>query len=147
MQTIHSLSTPEDRSIYFHKGSSNNSQSSFDSKYFVYYLKRRSGGVSLLDSSMVYPMALVIFGDRVSISETGISVAHMNFKCNLKTTALIMEIRRLMDILLKKKALNPSPIDKGSSDAVLLDCLQMLLQLDDVDYTQCKEENDDDDDC
>ncbi|KAL5279930.1 hypothetical protein ACFFRR_004136 [Megaselia abdita] len=145
VQTIHALSTPEDRSIKFHKGSSNNSQSSFDSKYFVFYLKRRSGGVSLLDSSMVYPMALVIFGDRVSTSETGISVGHMNFKCNQKTTELVMEIRRLMNNLLKKKALHPSPIDKGSSDAVLLDCLQMLLQLDDVDYTECKE--DDDFDC
>lgn len=110
----------------------------------MFYLKRKSGGVSLLDSSMVYPMALVIFGDRVSTSEAGISVGHMNFKCNSKTTDLIMEIRRLMNNLLKKKALNPSPIEEGSSDAVLLDCLQMLLQLDDVDYTECNEEVDDD---
>lgn len=97
-----------------------------------------------MDSSMVYPMALVIFGDRVSTSEDGILVGHMTFRCNSKTTQLVMEIRRLMDNLLKKKALNPSPIEEGSSDAVLLDCLQMLLQLHDVDYTECKEEVDDD---
>lgn len=82
---------------------------------------------------MVYPMALVIFGDRVAVTDRGISVGHMNFRCNENTTKLILEIRRLMDNLLKKKALYPSPIENGSSNAVLLDCLKMLLQLDDVD--------------
>ncbi|XP_037812159.1 ATP-dependent DNA/RNA helicase DHX36 [Lucilia sericata] len=135
---LHKMSTPEDNRVNFHPSSINCGQTSFDSNYFVYLQKQRSKEVYLLDATMVFPMALLIFGDGVKKGITAekqpyISVANKYFfKCNENSSLFILRLREKLGILLQKKALYPSPIEINSKDEKLIKAIQILLSLDDA---------------
>ncbi|XP_065358761.1 ATP-dependent DNA/RNA helicase DHX36 [Calliphora vicina] len=135
---VHKMSTPEDNRVNFHPSSINSGQTSFDSNYFVYLQKQKSKSVYLLDATMVFPMALLIFGDGVKKGITSdnqhyISVANKYFfKCNEKSSLFILSLREKLGILLQKKALYPSPIEINSKDEKLIKAIQILLSLDDA---------------
>lgn len=65
VRAIHHMSTDDGRRVNFHPSSVNSGEGSFDSNYFVYYQRQRSTALYLLDATMVFPMALIIFGDRI----------------------------------------------------------------------------------
>lgn len=114
--------------------------------YFVYFQKQRTSKVYLLDATMVFPMALLIFGDGVkqgelsprepyiSVADTYLYVLSGNgwilypnhfifissFKCDTQTSSVILKLRQLLGILLRKKAMHPSPIEQNSSDEQLI---------------------------
>jgi len=59
------MSTDDGRRVNFHPSSVNSGEVGFDSSYFVYYQRQKSTALYLLDATMVFPMALIIFGDGV----------------------------------------------------------------------------------
>lgn len=65
VRAIHNMSTDDGRRVNFHPSSVNSGEGSFDSHYFVYYQRQKSTALYLLDATMVFPMALIIFGDSV----------------------------------------------------------------------------------
>ncbi|KAM7353368.1 ATP-dependent RNA helicase Rhau [Cochliomyia hominivorax] len=150
---LHQMSTPEDRRVNFHPSSINSGQSSFDSNYFVYLQKQKSSEVYLLDATMVFPMALLIFGDGVKRDVTSdgqpyISVANKYFfKCDENSSTFILKLREKLGVLLQKKALYPSPIEINSKDEKLIKAIQILLSLDDAgDHADQLLSTDDEDD-
>ncbi|XP_055918201.1 ATP-dependent DNA/RNA helicase DHX36 [Eupeodes corollae] len=138
VQPIISMSTPTDRSVKFHPTSINSTESSFDSHYFTYFLKRKSANVCLLDSTMIFPMALIIFGDGIKCGvndrgSTFVSVAdYFYFKSDSATNELITKLRHFLGLLLQKKALYPSPIDFNSKDEILINAIKILLSHDEA---------------
>ncbi|XP_058987315.1 ATP-dependent DNA/RNA helicase DHX36-like [Musca domestica] len=154
VHAIHSMSTPVDRKVNFHPSSVNSGEGSFDANYFVYFQKQKTSKVYLLDATMVFPMALLIFGDGVKQGELSphepyISVADIYFfKCDRESSNVILKLRQLLGVLLRKKAMHPSPIEPNSSDEQLIRAIHLLLSLDDmgehVDQYPTDEEDDDD---
>uniref|UniRef100_W8B7C0 RNA helicase n=1 Tax=Ceratitis capitata TaxID=7213 RepID=W8B7C0_CERCA len=142
VNAIQHLCTPEEKRVNFHPSSVNSNEASFDSHYFVYFQKQKSTSVFLLDATMVFPMALIIFGDGVATGYTEhkvfyISVGHTYyFKCDPGTAKVIMELRKRLEWLMQKRALNPAPIQPNSSEDCIIKAIQILLSLDDVyDYS------------
>uniref|UniRef100_A0A1B0AIR8 RNA helicase n=1 Tax=Glossina pallidipes TaxID=7398 RepID=A0A1B0AIR8_GLOPL len=139
VQAVHKMQTPEDKSINFHPSSVNSGAGSFDSKFFVYFQKQRSTALYMLDATMVFPMALLIFGDGVveGVTTNGehyISVAEKYyFKCDPRTSCTILKLRENLELLLQRKALHPSPIKPNSKDDYIIKAIQILLSLDDID--------------
>ncbi|XP_067646025.1 ATP-dependent DNA/RNA helicase DHX36 [Eurosta solidaginis] len=140
---IHHMSTPEERRVNFHPSSVNSKEASFDSHYFVYFLKQKSTSLYILDATMVYPMALIIFGDGVETGFTEHQVSYISvartyyFKCDPYTARVILELRKRLEWLMQKRALNPSPIQPHSSEDCIIKAIQILLSLDDVyDYSE-----------
>ncbi|XP_073825286.1 ATP-dependent RNA helicase Rhau [Musca autumnalis] len=154
VHAIHSMSTPVDRKVNFHPSSVNSGEGSFDANYFVYFQKQRTSKVYLLDATMVFPMALLIFGDGVKLGEVSpgepyISVADIYyFKCDRESSFVILKLRQLLEVLLRKKAMHPSPIEPNSSDEQIIRAIHLLLSLDDmgehVDQYPTDEEDDND---
>ncbi|XP_055837370.1 ATP-dependent DNA/RNA helicase DHX36 [Episyrphus balteatus] len=138
VQPVIQMSTPTDRSVKFHPTSVNSTEPSFDSHYFTYFLKRKSTNVCLLDSTMVFPMALIIFGDGIKcgVNEKGstfVSVAdYLYFKSDPITNQIITRLRTSLGLLLQKKALYPSPIDFNSKDEILISAIKIILSHDEA---------------
>ncbi|KAH8392172.1 hypothetical protein KR215_002281 [Drosophila sulfurigaster] len=151
VRAIHHMSTDDGRRVNFHPSSVNSGESSFDSSYFVYFQRQKSTALYLLDATMVFPMALLIFGDGV---ESGvydntpyISVAKAYyFKCNPETAAVVLKLRDCLARLLLKKAMYPAPIEENSDDHRLIKAIELLLSLDERmgdDYELSSDEIDD----
>ncbi|XP_017491939.1 PREDICTED: ATP-dependent RNA helicase DHX36 [Rhagoletis zephyria] len=142
VNAIHHLTTPEERRVNFHPCSVNSNEASFDSHYFVYFQKQKSSSLYLLDATMVFPMALIIFGDGVETGYTENKIFYISvgrtyfFKCDPGTAKVILELRKRLEWLMQKRALNPSPILPNSSEDYIVKAIQILLSLDDVyDYS------------
>lgn len=129
------IQTTEDGKVQFHPSSVNSKQRNFESKYFVYYLKQKSTAVFLFDTTMVHPLALLIFGDcvKVGVNIQGkeyISVSNgFRFESDKKTTQLILTLREGLEYLLQKKALYPSPIEENTEDANLIQAITKILSV------------------
>ncbi|XP_053956982.1 ATP-dependent DNA/RNA helicase DHX36 [Anastrepha ludens] len=142
VNAIHHLCTPEERRVNFHPSSVNSHEASFDSHYFVYFQKQKSSSVYILDATMVFPMALIIFGDGVETGYTEKNIFYISvartyyFKCDPATAKVVLELRKRLEWLMQKRALNPSPILPNSSEDYIIKAIQILLSLDDVyDYS------------
>ncbi|SPP79617.1 ATP-dependent DNA/RNA helicase DHX36 [Drosophila guanche] len=135
VRAVHNMSTDDGKRVNFHPSSVNSGESSFDSDYFVYYQRQKSSSLYLLDSTMVFPMALIIFGDGV---EAGVAdrvpylcVANTYyFKCNPETAKVVLELRTHLGRLLLKKALYPAPIEEHGEEKQLIKAIELLLSLD-----------------
>ncbi|KAH8261901.1 hypothetical protein KR038_004474 [Drosophila bunnanda] len=135
VRAIHTMATDDGRRVNFHPSSVNSGESGFDSAYFVYYQRQKSTDLYLLDSTMVFPMALIIFGDGVEAGVTEnvpyLCVAKTYFfKCNQKTADVVLELRSHMEKLLLKKALYPAPIEENGFERLLIKAIELLLSLD-----------------
>jgi len=75
------MATDDGRRVNFHPSSVNSGESGFDSEYFVYFQRQKSTDLFLLDSTMVFPMSLIIFGDGV---EAGVT-ENKHYLCVAKT--------------------------------------------------------------
>ncbi|XP_062143078.1 ATP-dependent DNA/RNA helicase DHX36 [Drosophila sulfurigaster albostrigata] len=151
VRAIHHMSTDDGRRVNFHPSSVNSGESSFDSSYFVYFQRQKSTALYLLDATMVFPMALLIFGDGVESgvydNTSYISVAKTYyFKCNPETAAVVLKLRDCLARLLLKKAMYPAPIEENSDDHRLIKAIELLLSLDERmgdDYELSSDEIDD----
>ncbi|XP_055386793.1 ATP-dependent DNA/RNA helicase DHX36 [Condylostylus longicornis] len=132
------IETPEDGvKVKIHPSSVNSKERSFDSKFLVFFNIQKSTDVFLHDTTMVYPISLLIFGDQVAIKRDGvddkkwyINMANNSyqFESNEKTAKIILKLRNRFDVLLRDLALNPTVIsdDKGR-DRNLIDAMVMIL--------------------
>ncbi|XP_017097323.2 ATP-dependent DNA/RNA helicase DHX36 [Drosophila bipectinata] len=135
VRAIHHMSTDDGRRVNFHPSSINSGDSGFESDYFVYYQRQKSTALYLLDSTMVFPMALIIFGDGV---ETGsvdgrpyICVANTYyFKCDNETAEVVLELRSHLEKFLLRKALYPAPVEENGFENLLFSAIGQLLSLD-----------------
>ncbi|XP_017043836.2 ATP-dependent DNA/RNA helicase DHX36 [Drosophila ficusphila] len=135
VRAIHTMATDDGRRCNFHPSSVNCGQSGFDSAYFVYFQRQKSSDLFLLDSTMVFPMALIIFGDGVEAgvtqNQTYLSVAKTYyFKCGPETADVVLELRSNLEKLLLKKALYPAPIEEDGYEKQLIKAIELLLSLD-----------------
>ncbi|XP_052851218.1 ATP-dependent DNA/RNA helicase DHX36 [Drosophila gunungcola] len=135
VRAIHTMATDDGRRVNFHPSSVNSGESGFDSAYFVYYQRQKSTDLFLLDSTMVFPMALIIFGDGVEAGVTQntpyLCVAKTYyFKCNEETSEVVLELRSNLEKLLLKKALYPAPIEENGYEKQLIKAIELLLSLD-----------------
>ncbi|KAH8333923.1 hypothetical protein KR059_004546 [Drosophila kikkawai] len=135
VRAIHTMATDDGRRVNFHPSSVNSGESGFDSSYFVYYQRQKSSNLYLLDSTMVFPMALIIFGDGVEAGVTQntpyLCVAKTYyFKCNPETADVVLELRRHLEKLLLKKAMYPAPIEENGYERQLIKAIELLLSLD-----------------
>ncbi|EDW13519.1 ATP-dependent DNA/RNA helicase DHX36 isoform X2 [Drosophila mojavensis] len=136
VRAIHNMTTDDGRRVNFHPSSVNSGETGFDSNYFVYYQRQKSTDLYLLDATMVFPMALIIFGDGV---ETGVvdnrhylSVAQTYyFKCSPETVSVVLNLRSSLQLLLLEKALHPAPIEQNSDADKLIKSIELLLSIDD----------------
>ncbi|KAH8263128.1 hypothetical protein KR044_004825, partial [Drosophila immigrans] len=151
VRAIHYMRTDDGHRVNFHPSSVNSGESSFDSSYFVYFQRQKSTALYLLDATMVFPMALLIFGDGVESGVTDhtpyISVAKTYFfKCDPETSAVVLNLRASLSRLLLKKAMYPAPIEENSDDHRLIKAIELLLSLDERvgdDYELSSDEIDD----
>ncbi|KAH8413569.1 hypothetical protein KR009_012359 [Drosophila setifemur] len=135
VRAIHTMATDDGRRVNFHPSSVNSGGSGFDSAYFVYFQRQKSTDLFLLDSTMVFPMALIIFGDGV---EAGVikNVPYLcvaktyYFRCDPETSEVVLELRSHLEKLLLKKALYPSPIEENGDEKQLIKAIELLLSLD-----------------
>ncbi|XP_016976027.1 ATP-dependent DNA/RNA helicase DHX36 [Drosophila rhopaloa] len=135
VRAIHTMATDDGRRVNFHPSSVNCGESGFDSDYFVYFQRQKSTDLYLLDSTMVFPMALIIFGDGVEAGVTQntpyLCVAKTYyFKCNQETADVVLELRSNLEKLLLKKALYPAPIEENGYEKQLIKAIELLLSLD-----------------
>ncbi|XP_064535091.1 ATP-dependent DNA/RNA helicase DHX36 [Drosophila montana] len=136
VRAIHKMFTDDGRRVNFHPSSVNCGETGFDSNYFVYFQRQKSTDLFLLDATMVFPMALIIFGDGV---ESGvmdnthyISVAKAyHFKCDPETASVVLDLRTSLGLLLLEKALYPAPIEENSDAYKLIRAIELLLSIDD----------------
>ncbi|EDW75986.1 uncharacterized protein Dwil_GK15229 [Drosophila willistoni] len=142
VRAIHQMTTDDGRRVNFHPSSVNSGEFSFESGYFVYFQRQKSNDLYLLDSTMVFPMALLIFGDDVAMGVYEnipyLSVAKTYyFKCNEETANLVIELRGMLKRLLLKQALHPAPLNDCGDDNFLLEAIELILSLDEVDEGDC----------
>ncbi|XP_037709550.1 ATP-dependent DNA/RNA helicase DHX36 [Drosophila subpulchrella] len=135
VRAIHTMATDDGRRVNFHPSSVNSGESGFDSEYFVYFQRQKSTDLFLLDSTMVFPMALIIFGDGVEAGVTEnkpyLCVAKTYyFKCDQETADVVLELRGNLEKLLLKKALYPAPIEDNGYEKQLIKAIELLLSLD-----------------
>jgi len=132
------IETPEDGvRVKIHPSSINSKERNFDSKFLVFFNKQKSSDVFLLDTTMVYPISLLIFGDKITIKQDLenekkwlISLADnaFQFESNKNTAKIILKLRNRFEVLLRDLALNPTAIsDDQGSDKNLVEALIMLL--------------------
>lgn len=91
------IETSEDGRVVLHPKSINEQESHFESPVLMYYLKLRSSAIYLHDTTMVYPLSLVFFGQNIVYvkdekdEENGVmSVGDgLKFQCSPETATVI----------------------------------------------------------
>ncbi|XP_055386066.1 ATP-dependent DNA/RNA helicase DHX36-like [Condylostylus longicornis] len=130
----HVLQTPEDgNNVKFHVTSVNRKQSEFNSKFFVYYNKHKSGNyVYLRESSMISPIAIIIFSDNVTIKSDGMEIFiyvrnnTLRFPSNKRTVNVLLQLRERFEKILEKLAMNPAYEFTGD-DKKVIEALKLLF--------------------
>lgn len=93
-QVVINLTTPEDGRVCIHPRSINEKESEFESPFLLYHLKLKSTSIYLHDTTMVYPLPLLFFGQGVDVCvEDGIETIAVDksirFKCQESTANLV----------------------------------------------------------
>lgn len=71
-RNIKKMSTPQDGRVSLHPKSVNDKESYFPSPFFVYHLKLKSNvNINLHDTTMVYPLPLLFFGESLKFYVEG----------------------------------------------------------------------------
>lgn len=88
------LTTPEDGRVFIHPRSVNEKEAEFESPFLLYHMKLKSTSIYLHDTTMVYPLPLLFFGQGVDFCiEDGIDTISVDksirFKCQESTANLV----------------------------------------------------------
>lgn len=71
-RNVKKMSTPQDGRVSMHPKSVNDKESYFPSPFFVYHLKLKStNNINLHDTTMVYPLPLLFFGESLKFYVEG----------------------------------------------------------------------------
>jgi len=98
----------------------------YEYPYLVYFQKLRTSKVYIVDSTMVSPYSLLLFGGEIEVNhrQECISVDHwIQFRAPARIAVLIREIRKAVDILLQKK------IDNATFEISSNPLIQLLIHL------------------
>jgi ATP-dependent RNA helicase DHX36 len=93
------LTTPEDGKVSIHPRSINERETAFESPFLMYHLKLKSTSIFLHDTTMVYPLPLIFFGQGVHVCiEDGLETIAVDkairFKCQ-ESTANLVKVSRI----------------------------------------------------
>jgi ATP-dependent RNA helicase DHX36 len=93
-QVVIKLTTPEDGKVSIHPRSINEKETRFESPFLMYHLKLKSTCIYLHDTTMVYPLPLLFFGQGVDVCiEDGLETIAVDkairFKCQESTANLV----------------------------------------------------------
>nr|CAD7460824.1 unnamed protein product [Timema tahoe] len=144
------LSTPEDGRVELHPKSINEKMSDFESRFLLYHLKLKSTAIFLHDTTMVYPLPLLFFGEGVDYyEENGTEFIAVNnsirFRCRKSTSSLVKDLRNRLDGLLEHKVTHPGVIDwsRTSEEGALLRAIIELITYEDKQLMIAQEGDDD----
>jgi ATP-dependent RNA helicase DHX36 len=98
-RVIIKLTTPEDGRVSIHPRSINEKETEFESPFLMYHLKLKSTSIYLHDTTMVYPLPLLFFGQGVDVCiedghETIAVDKSIRFKCQ-ESTANLVKVSRI----------------------------------------------------
>ena len=99
------------------------------SEWLVFQSKMKTKRLFIRDTTFVNPLSLLLFGGELSLAyeEQLIRVGDcVELKCSLKTSAVIMELRKELDKLLSVKFENPD-VDIFEAGKCIADCVVLLL--------------------
>ncbi|PNF38309.1 ATP-dependent RNA helicase DHX36 [Cryptotermes secundus] len=144
------LTTPEDGRVYIHPRSINEKQLEFESPFLVYHLKLKSTSIYLHDTTMVYPLPLLFFGQGVDVCiEDGLETIAVDksirFKCQESTANLVKELRTQLDQLLEYKISHPGTINwnRYSTEGAVLRAIIELITSEDKQMMLVAQEGED----
>ena len=117
----------------------NSKVNTFQYPWMVYHLKMKSSSVMLHDSSMVSPLSLVFFGQKlIQASEIieGKEITYVEvdslvkFNCDIQTQNLVKKLKIALNHILENKIAHPG-VTKWNSDTegTLLKCIIKLISL------------------
>lgn len=97
-RNVKKITTPKDGRVVMHPKCVNDKETYFPSPFFVYHLKLKSSNVTLHDTTMVYPLPLLFFGENLRFyREDGrekVAVGkHLHFRCK-HSIANIVQVRK-----------------------------------------------------
>lgn len=143
-KNVKKITTQQDGKVVMHPKSVNDKESYFPSPFFVYHLKLKSGSISLHDTTMVYPLPLLFFGEKLRFyQENGqekVAVGkHLHFRCKHSIAYIVMELREHMNRLLEYRASHPDVIpweNKKHPHTTLLKAIVQLITYEDAGMLQ-----------
>ena len=112
------------------------SMGSFSSKYLVYHERVKTTRVYIRDATPVSPYALILFGGgSIQVEGGGIeSVIRMDgwlgFKCPRRDHELVMELRGVLDGIMRKKIENPLGYEFCSDAVGIITAVKAILEMD-----------------
>ncbi|XP_058808808.1 ATP-dependent DNA/RNA helicase DHX36 [Phymastichus coffea] len=124
--------TTEKELVKVHPASINEKVYSFPSPYLTYFLKRKSTGIYLFDTTSVSPVAL-LFASPTSFlddkrGKSVITVANnLSFVCEHGTAQIIQKLHKQLDSLLEHKITHPGMITWNGHEGNILNAIIELL--------------------
>lgn len=89
------ITTPQDGRVVMHPKSVNDKEMYFPSPFFVYHLKLKSASITLHDTTMVYPLPLLFFGESLRFYIEGgkekVAIGkHLHVRCKESIASIVM---------------------------------------------------------
>ncbi|KAK3911803.1 ATP-dependent DNA/RNA helicase DHX36 [Frankliniella fusca] len=139
-RNIMKLTTPQDGRVVLHPKSVNDKESHFPSPFFVYHMKLKSANITLHDSTMVYPLPILFFGEslRFFVEEGVEKIAvgkYFQMRCKRSIASIVMDLREHMNRLLEYRASHPDVIpweNKKDPHTTLLRAIVELITYEDA---------------
>ncbi|XP_014222237.1 ATP-dependent RNA helicase DHX36 [Trichogramma pretiosum] len=130
--------TTEEEKVKLHISSINDKARSFPSPYLTYYLKRKSTGIFLFDTTCVSPWALLFASPNANgaiSSKSNKSIIKLGpmlqFNCESGTAHIFQKLHKKLDALLENKINHPGTIDWNSNEGNILRAIILLLSVGD----------------
>jgi ATP-dependent RNA helicase DHX36 len=122
--------TKEDGKVEPHPSSVNARVNSFPQPWLVYSEKVKTTGIYVRDSTNLSDYALLMFGGSLTTSKSGQGVemldGYLQFQASKKTTQLVQELRRQLDLLLDHKVKDPKLNIHTEGKGVVTAVLELL---------------------
>ncbi|XP_034231091.1 ATP-dependent DNA/RNA helicase DHX36-like [Thrips palmi] len=153
-RNVKKMTTPQDGRVVMHPKCVNDKETYFPSPFFVYHLKLKSASITLHDTTMVYPLPLLFFGEKIRYyQENGkekVAVGkHLHFRCKHSIASIVLELREHMNRLLEYRASHPAVIpweDRKHPHTTLLKAIVQLITYEDAGMIQIDSSDESDDD-
>ncbi|KAE8747229.1 hypothetical protein FOCC_FOCC006021 [Frankliniella occidentalis] len=139
-RNVKRLTTPQDGRVVMHPKSVNDKESYFPSPFFVYHLKLKSANITLHDTTMVYPLPILFFGEslRFFVEDGREKIAvgkYFQMRCKKSIASIVMDLREHMNRLLEYRASHPDVIpweNKKDPHTTLLRAIVELITYEDA---------------
>jgi ATP-dependent RNA helicase DHX36 len=122
--------TKEDGKVEPHPSSVNARVNSFPQPWLVYSEKVKTTGIYVRDSTNLSDYALLMFGGSLTTSKSGQGVemldGYLQFQASKRTTQLVQELRKQLDLLLDHKVKDPKLNIHTEGKGVVTAVLELL---------------------